>query len=184
MIATSIDGSSSGGTNQLMELLSIVSSPDYKAKLKALQDAAQKNEDLINLIAPATEIMTIREQIAADKKASDDAVSLAKGNADKVVADAKDSASLIVQEANDKADALISEATAINATAKSDQAELKKSVADAKKAKASSDAATAATNAKAADLNSAITAAIDSKAKFEALKAEIIEKHQKFIASL
>ena len=103
MIVNTIDGSSAGGANQMLELLATVSSPDYKAKLQALQTAIQKNQTLINLIAPATEIMVIREQMTADKKASDDAVRQAGEKARASIADAKVTASQITQDAQAKA---------------------------------------------------------------------------------
>ena len=185
MISTNIDGSSTNGTSQLFDLLAVVSKPDvYAAKLQALQDAADKNQALINLVGPASEIMSIRVQVDADKKAASDALSNAKTNANKIVADAKASAALITQAATDKANALIADTSAVNAQAKADQAELKKSVATAKKSQSDADAAAAQAIAKSADLDAAIQAALDTKANYEALKAEVIAKQQKFIASL
>ena len=185
MIATNIDGSSTNSTSQLFDLLAVVSKPDvYAAKLQALQDAVDKNQALINLIGPATEIATIRVQVDADKKAASQALSDAKINASKVVADAQAKAAAVTQKANDASEALISETSAINAQAKADQAELKKAIAAAKKAQSASDAAAAEAVAKSAALDAAIQAANDTKASYEALKAEVIAKQQKFIASL
>tara|TARA_R110000796_G_C14474344_1_gene425917 strand:+ start:456 stop:1010 length:555 start_codon:yes stop_codon:yes gene_type:complete len=184
MIVNTIDGSSAGGANQMLELLATVSSPDYKAKLQALQTAIQKNQTLINLIAPATEIMVIREQMTADKKASDDAVRQAGEKARASIADAKVTASQITQDAQAKADALLAEATELNAQAKADTAALAKANTEAKTAKNKADLATTGAKAKATQLDAAIKAVSDERAGVIALKAEIRAKHQAFVESL
>ena len=158
MIVNTIDGSSAGGANQ--------------------------NQDLIQLIAPATEIMVIRGSMAADQKASDDAIRLAGEKSSESIAKAKAAAAQIIQDAQDKADVLLVEAKAINATAKADKAVLAKAIADATSATTKADSAIASANAKTTKLDAAIQAANDEMTSCAELKAEIITKHQVFISGL
>ena len=156
MIVNTIDGSSAGGANQMLELLATVSSPDYKAKLQALQTAIQ----------------------------SDDAVRQAGEKTRASIADAKVTASQITQDAQAKADALLAEATELNAQAKADTAALAKANTEAKTAKNKADLATTGAKAKATQLDAAIKAVSDERAGVIALKAEIRAKHQAFVESL
>lgn len=184
MIASTIDGSSVEGTKHLLELLATVSSPDYKAKLQALQDATKKNQDLIALIAPATEIMVIRGALAAEQKSSNDAIRLAGEKASASIADARVTASLIIQDAQGQADVLVAEAKELNAAAKADKAALTKAIADATTAKTKAESAIVGANAKTNEFDAATKAANAELTSYEALKAKLIAKHQAFIESL
>lgn len=178
MVINNIDGSAGGSENQLMVLLAAVASPDYKEKLQELQDATKKNQALLDLIAPATDIMIVRGQLAADKQASDDACSLAVEKANASIADAKVAAALLIQDAQAKADDLVNEAKEINDKARAARAELAEAMAAANAAKATADAATDRADAHAVELGEASSAAAAELASYAALKAEIIAKHQ------
>ena len=69
-ISTNIDGSTVGGANQLLDLLSLVSNPAvYEAKVKSLQNAIAENQKYVEAVAPVSEILDLREKIKADKAA-------------------------------------------------------------------------------------------------------------------
>lgn len=184
MISTNIDGTV-GGANQLLDLLAVVSNPSvYEAKLKALQDAIDENKKFVEALAPASEIVALRDASrvvlenakaeakeikakadAAAKKAQEKADAVLVGAAEKA-AEIKDAADADrVQAAAIKADADKAQAAADQATTKATRlaAQSEKAKADAKKAKDDADAI---------------------KAEYAALKQELIDKHKAFIASL
>lgn len=184
MIATNIDGSVSN-SNPLMDLLKVVADPAaYTAKVKELEEATARYQEVVALAGPASEIVAIREQIAMDQR-----------EAKAALADAKTKAAGIVKNAETKAEALLSEADA-KAKAELDEAAKKSEEAQAAEERAK----VALANAEAANINAAKvaktlderTAALDAeiaaakKARMEAeeLKADIVYKHQSFIASL
>ena len=68
-ISNNIDGST-GGSGQLLDFLSLVTNPKiYEAKIKTLQEVTATHQKFVELVAPATEIMDLREKLKADKAA-------------------------------------------------------------------------------------------------------------------
>ena len=182
-IATSITGG--GASNQLMDLLAVVANPDvYKAKLDALDAATAENKKYVEAIAPASEILAMREQIKAKNAEADTALTEARARADAAVKAANDSASAIVAEAQAKADAMVAAATENKAATDALMAQAKAELAAAQKATADAIKAQASAQAKEQALSKALEDAAAAQAEAEAAKADILAKHQAFVQGL
>ena len=185
MISTNIDGSV-GGSNQLFDLLlEVVAKPDaYTEKLKALEEATAENKKIVALVAPAAEIVDLRDQLKADKEQLKQELKDAKDQAAKKLAEANEQAAVIRNEAQAEASKILADASAQKAETTAINAEAKKALSQTKASKQSYDKANAELLEQQSALAEAIKAADDAKVNFETLKAEVIAKHQKFIASL
>lgn len=184
-INTNIDGSSVGGANQLLDLLSIVSNPQvYENKVKALQNAIDENKKYVEAVAPVSEILAIREQIQEEKAAAVTALAEAKVKAADMVAQAKDKAAVLVADAEAKASQISSDVQAIAEEAKTARAEAQKAANETKKAKAEYDNLNTSLNTQLAQLAKTQADAEAARKEAEKLKQEIIVKHKAFIESL
>ena len=142
-ISTNIDGSS-GASNQLFDLLTVVSNPQaYQAKLKALGDATAENKKFVELVGPASDIVALKEKAKADADEAATALSEANSKAQTVVADAAKKAKDTISEAQKKAEEVTSaasntraEADKLLAQAKAELVAAQKASADAEQAKA------------------------------------------------
>jgi cell division septum initiation protein DivIVA len=181
-ISNNIDGSSSGGANQLLDL---VSNPAvYEAKVKSLQNAIDLNQKYVEAVAPVSEILDLREKIKADKANSANALTEAKQQANTIVEDAKAKANAIIADANDKATQITSEANEASKQIKASLSEAKAAKADAKSAKDASDALTVSLQQQLAIADKTTKDAEKARQAAEALKADILEKHTAFIKGL
>ena len=184
-ISTNIDGSVGGGANQLLDLLSLVSNPAvYEAKVKSLQATIAENKKYVEAVAPASEILEIREQVKADKAASTTALAEAKVKADGLVKTAQEKANALVAEATANAKKVTDDADSIANEIKASLAESKKAVLEAKKSKTDSDTLNESLRLQLAELGKQREQAATALQKAEDLKAEIITKHLEFIKSL
>jgi hypothetical protein len=182
-IATNITGGAS--SNQLMDLLAVVANPDvYKAKLDALDAATAENKKYIELAAPASEILAMREQIKAKNAEADAELADAKERAANAVKEAKEKADSLVSTAQAKADILLAAAAENKAYRDSVLAQAKAELAAAQQAKDDALKAQAIAEAKASELTQALEAAEAAKAEAEAVKADILAKHQAFVQGL
>ena len=182
-IATNITGGAS--SNQLMDLLAVVANPDvYKAKLDALDAATAENKKYIELAAPASEILAMREQIKAKNAEADAELADAKERAANAVKEAKEKAEALISSAQAKADILLAAAAENKAYRDSMLAQAKAELAAAQQAKDDALKAQAIAEAKASELTQALEAAEAAKAEAEATKADILAKHQEFIQGL
>jgi len=165
MIASSIDGS-----NSTLDLLStLLADPTvYADKLKALTEATAENKKYVDLVGPASEIVSIRAQADADRAAAAQAVSDAKAQADNIVGGAHADAAAILADAQGKADTLVAQAKAKADESDAVLAQAKASLADVKRAETEAKAATAAANVQAQNLAT-------EQAKTEALQAEVAD---------
>lgn len=185
MISTNIDGSSGGGTNQLFDLLSLVSNPDtYKAKLDQLQTAIDENKKLVALAGPASEILALREAIAADKADSKASLSEAKVKAVAIKDDAEAQARDIVQKAKELANQLIDDAKAAKDASVAEALETTNALKAVKSVQAAADKLKASGESKLVELNTALKEVAQAQIDVDALKASIVAAHQAFIASL
>ena len=108
MISTDITGGAGGDASQVFNLLAVVANPEvYGEKLKALVTATDEHKKFVALVAPASEILELRKQIALDKQA-----------AVKLVADARAEAAEITAAATLKVQAMTTETQALVATAR------------------------------------------------------------------
>ena len=184
MIANGIDGSSGGG--QILDLLSLVAADPkvYQAKLKELQDTADRNQKYVEAVGPASDILVLRDQAKTDAEDAAQTLQDAKAQASQLVADAKAQASSTIAAADAQAADITDEAKLLKSTAASAMSVAQTAQANADKAQAKADAAMATAQARAKDLEKAIAAAQAASAAADAAKAEIIAKHQAFIESL
>jgi hypothetical protein len=182
-IATSITGG--GASNQLMDLLAVVANPDvYKAKLDALDAATAENKKYVEAIAPASEILAMREQIKAKNAEADVELASAKERAAAAVKEAKEKAASLVATAQAKADALVAAATENKAATDALMAQAKAELAAAQKVTADAVKAQASAQAKEQALSKALEDAAAAQAEAEAVKADILAKHQAFVEGL
>jgi hypothetical protein len=182
-IATSITGGSA--SNPLLDLLAVVANPDvYKAKIDALDAATAENKKYVELAAPASEILVMREQIKTKNAEADAELADAKDRAANAVKDAKEKAASLVSAAQAKADALVAAATENKAATDALMAQAKAELAAAQKATADAVKAQASAQAKEQVLSKALEDAAAAQAEAEATKADILAKHQAFVEGL
>ena len=170
MISTDITGGVGGDASQVFNLLAVVANPDaYGAKLKALVEATEENKKFVALVAPASDILKIREEIEGDKALAKQELKDAKRDADKAKADAKaaakvttDKADKILADAQEQATKLLAEAQKELNDAKSSNAALKAQIA----------AASAAEKAALARADELAKMQADAKAERDAVIAE------------
>ena len=181
MIASSIDGS-----NSTLDLLStLLADPTvYADKLKALTEATAENKKYVDLVGPASEIVSIRAQADADRAAAAQAVSDAKAKASSIVGDAQTEAAAILAYAQEQADTLVAQAKAQKDESDAVLSQAKASLANVKRAESEAKAATAAAKAQAESLAAAqsVTEALQTEANNT--KAALLAKTQAFIEGL
>ena len=183
----SISNSITGGSasNQLMDLLAVVANPDlYKEKIDALDAATAENKKYVELAAPASEILAMREQIKAKNDEANATLVDARARADATVKEAKEKAASLVTSAQAKADKLLSDADSSKSQADGFMAQAQQELIATKKAIADAVEAQASAEAKKQELSQALEAAAMAQAEAEALKADILAKHQAFVQGL
>lgn len=183
-ISTNIDGSTSN-SNQLLDLLSVVSNPKvYESKIKDLQDATDAYNKAIALAGPADEIVDLREKVKADKDAAKAELADAKAKASKALADANAQANNIVLEATNKANDILNAAKNKQAETDKLQASVLAAQADIQKLQAAADKLNASADKKLADAADLLSKAKEAQKQADADKAAVIAKHKAFIESL
>lgn len=180
-ISTNIDGSI-GGANQLITLLA--NAEEYQDRLKALQDAIALNKKYVELVAPASDIVALRDKLRDDKASLEIEVAKATADAKAAVIDAKAEAAEIVKDAKQEAKEIVAKAKAVEAAAKAKSLDIDSKVDAAEKAKARADALAAELESSIAKLGEAEQAQKDAKAELDKAKLDIISKHEAFIKSL
>lgn len=184
MIATSINGSTPN-SNVLVDLLRVVADPTaYAGKLKELEEATARYQELVALAGPASEIVAIREQIAEDREKAKAALAEAKRKAAALIKDAEDKAEALLSDGSAKVKAELAEASEKSKAAKAAEKQAKAALADAEAAKADALKAATAADERTAALDAEIAAAKQAHREAEDTKAAIIQKHQSFLASL
>jgi cell division septum initiation protein DivIVA len=185
MIANNIDGSS-GGSSQILELLSLVAADPkvYQSKLKALEDATAEHKKYVELVGPASDILTIKAKVKADLDEAATTLSDAKTEAKSIVSDAKEKAKNLIDTAQDSANILVEDAKSIKSQADADLLVAKKAQSKADRAQSKADSNSASAAEKSKLLDEAIADTNAAKEDAEAVKAEIIAKHKAFLESL
>lgn len=184
MISTNIDGSA-GGTNQLFDLLALVSNPDaYKAKLDQLQKTIDENKKFIALVGPASDVLALRDVLAANTSESKAALAEAKAKAVLIKDDADTQARDIVQKANELANQLIADAKAAKESSIAEALETTNALKAAKATQIAADKLKASEESKLIELNTALKEVAQAQIDVDTLKASIVAAHQAFIASL
>jgi len=183
-ITNNIDGSS-GSSSQLFDLLTVVSNPAvYQTKLKALEDATAEHKKYVELVGPASDILTLKAKAQKDAQEAAGVLDSAKQQATSLISDAKAQASDIVAVAKTEASKLKADAQDVMDAAKLVKTQADSAATQAVQAQAKADANLASAAEKAKLLDKAIADANATKEDAEAVKAEIVAKHKAFIESL
>jgi colicin import membrane protein len=185
MISTDITGGAGGDASQVFSLLAVVANPAvYGEKLKALVTATEENKKYIALVAPASEILDLREQAEKDRKAAAVELDSAKQVAAQTKADAKTDAAAEIAAAKKEAARLVAIAKQKNADAEASAAKASGSAEEA-------NSALAALVAQKAALTAEIAAGEKQRLLHEqglkdvaATKAALIETHKRHILEL
>ena len=185
-ISTNIDGSSGNAeANQVFNLLAVVANPDvYADKVRTLMEATAEHKKFLALVAPANEIVAIRQQIDQDKAAAKAELEAARQEASKLVDVAKVEARDIVEDAK-------AQGVKINAASRKTE----KQAAEKMAASVEAENRVAQALADAQDQQKALDAKIKAventqaqyeklKAEHEALKASLIAKHKRHLQEL
>ena len=185
MIGTDISGGSGNGSSQLLDLLSVVANPDaYAEKVKSLEALIAENKKFVELVAPADDIISLREKLQVELQAAIDAKEAAKAESSQIISDSKSQATASVRDAQQKAKQIIEEAEAIKAAAQAEMAGAKASAKAAADAEDAARVAEAKSNAKAEKAIATIKAAENERQEVADMRLNIIAKHKAFIESL
>jgi cell division septum initiation protein DivIVA len=183
MISTRIDGSAP--SNQIFDLLTVVSNPEvYQAKLKKLEDAIEENKKFVALVGPASDVLALKKKAQDGLAEAEKALADAKTKAQGMIADAASEATLIVSKAKAESDDVLGAAKAKESEVAAALKDAKAAEASAFKAQTDAETQSVRAQAKAVELQEKIEAAEAERAKYETLRAQLISKHQAFIASL
>jgi cell division septum initiation protein DivIVA len=183
-ITNNIDGSS-GSSNQLLELLSVVSNPKvYEAKVKSLQEATDENKKYVELVGPASEIIELREKAKADAAKAEKLLEDAKAQALQIVNDGQRKSDGLVSEAKAQAQKLKNEADGLIEVAKQKSADASLAETKANAAKVELEKTLVAVEKQLAEAEDAKKAALEAERKFNKAYDNIIAKHKAFIESL
>ena len=175
-ISTNIDGSTVSGTDDVLSLISLISDPvAYKKKIDALNAATDENRKFVELVAPAKDIIVLRDKAKVELDEAVDLKKKAQADADAQFAAAQSAVAKIIDDANSKAAGIIASAEAAKAEADATAAEASKNLAAMKNERA---ALTKATK----EANAARDAANAEKEDAEAAKAAVVSERNALIA--
>jgi len=184
MISTNIDGTS-GSSNQLFDLLTVVANPaSYQEKLKALEDATAENKKYVELVGPASDVLALRDKARDDAAKAAQALKDAENKASEIVAGAEARANVIVSTAQEQAEAVREQAQEVLSEARSFKVQVDKASAQAEQIQSRAEAAIASAQAKSEKLDKALADAQEAKEEFVNAREDLIAKHKAFIASL
>ena len=122
-IATDITGNA-GQPSQVLDIIAMVAKDPkaYDAKIKELKAETERHKAFVEAVAPASEVMALREQTAQDRVEAKEALKTAKAEAKKIVSDAQAKARDIGLQASEKAKAISMEAQMLMDKAEKDMA--------------------------------------------------------------
>jgi hypothetical protein len=184
MIANSIDGSV-GGANQLLDLLSLVSNPDvYAERLKVLEASTAENKKYVELVAPASDILALRDLCREDREAAAQELKQANTDAELIKSRGTRAANAAIEAAKARAAEISADAATKQAQVLAELAEATAAVKAAGKAEAEAKRATTELKKAKAAAETETAAALMAKDEAATLKLEIIAKHKAFIESL
>jgi len=184
MISSSIDGSV-GGSSQLLDLLSLISDTKaYDDKLQALEAATAENKKYVELVAPASDIVYLREALQKEYAAAKEELLNAKQSAAEIVKSAEADAASVRDSANTFANDIKAQAQRTLNDAQAQKADVEKAISDAQAAEKQSVRNASELRKLAADAKTVKESAAVAQAEAEQVKADLIAKHQGFIDSL
>lgn len=184
MIATNIDGST-GGANSLFDLLSLVANPEASAKrLADLQAATAEHKQYVDAVAPATEILALREQAKAVQAEAVAVLDAARREADSLRAVASQEAAAIKAAATSAAQKVAAAAEVQAAAAGATQAEVTAKLHEAQMQERRMVEATSALAERLKEVETLRSQALASKQEYESLRAALQAKYQAFLGGL
>ena len=182
-IATDITGGSAGGSaSQLLDLLANPAA--YQAKLQAMEDATAEYKKYVDAVGVATEINAIRDQVKVNQVQAAAEVAEAKALAAKTKAEAQAQADVLLANARQTADELNAQAVTNKAQAEVLLAQAQEAMRQAEVAQAVADNAKASADAQSQAAAQTQAQADQTLAEAQAIKADILAKHQEFIQGL
>ena len=113
-IATDITGNA-GQPSQVLDIIAMVAKDPkaYDAKIKELKAETERHKAFVEAIAPASEVVALRNKTAEAEAAAKEALKTAKAEAKKIVSDAQAKARDIGLQASEKAKATSAAAQAL-----------------------------------------------------------------------
>jgi len=186
MISTEINAGQFAGNGQMMEMLSVItSSPEvYSQRLKDLQEATEQNRKMVELVAPASDIISLRDRLRIELASASAALTEAKSRAEAIFSEAREAADAMIASAEKQAESMMAEAKAALHAARSDQARAAGLSSSVKKEREKYQAMQKDLEASGEELAGKIALAEAAKAEAEEAKAAIIAKHEAFLAEL
>jgi hypothetical protein len=182
VISYNIDGSPQ---NQFFDLLAVIANPDvYANKLKELQAATEENKKYVESVAPASDIVALRESLLKQNADAANALDSAKLQATQVISDAQLSATNIVAEAKAQSQAIIAHANEIKNNADALSLQVNAALDNAKKAEKDAKLAMDEAKVQSDKLAKAQAATEILQAEVAEIKAELLAKTQTFIKGL
>lgn len=186
MIGADISGK---GKDNLNDMLAVISNPQaYSEKMAALQAAIAENKKYVELVAPASDIIKLRndtrELVAKVRQEAEEIKAKATAEAQSVLDEAKSQAKAIVAKAQSEADDIKASVAGLQEQAQVSAAKVAQEALAAEKVKQDLQAKLDKQEALNADLQDAIDAAAKAEQSAQDLRKSIAEKHQAFIASL
>jgi colicin import membrane protein len=184
-IAVNIDGSPSGGLGQFVELLTTVAdSKAYAEKIKELQALIEEKKAIVELVAPANDILALREHLRKELADAKAATSKQKAEAQEKLRSAENSAIEIVATAEAKAQEIIASARVATEAADIKLRAAEEAAARASEAQKIADAAQEKAAKELAQAASLMKDAISARREADEIKASILAKHKAFIESI
>lgn len=186
MIGTDITGATK---DNLTDLLNIVADPKaYSEKMQALQSAIAENKKYVELVAPASDIIKLRnetrELVAQVKAQAEETKASAEAEAKKMLSEAKSEAEKLVSDATNEANAIKSSVVDMKQDAESILADAKRQADSVAKSQGRLDAEIKKYQALIDGVEAQKAEVQQEKANYEAMIAEIAAKHRAFIDSL
>ena len=185
MISTDITGNAGGDASQVFSLLAVVANPAvYGEKLKALVAATEENKKFLALVAPANEILDLREQAEKDRKLAIAELDAAKQAAAQTKAKATSDAAAEIAAAKKEAAALVAAAKQKNADAEAVSAKASKAAEEVNTALAALDAQKAALASELAACEKQREMYEKAKKDVASTRAALIALHKRHIEEL
>lgn len=186
MIATGISGAApDNDVAKTFKMLSLLADPTaYADKMAALQQATDEYNKVLALVGPATEILTLREQVDADRAAAAKELAEAKQDAAKTKQEAKAAAKDVVDTAKAKAAQMTTAAQKLEADAAEQVAAVAKREQALNQAADELAARVAAFDVRASELDRAAATLAEQKKALAAERDRLIALHKQHIAEL
>lgn len=186
MISTDITGSAK---DNLTELLSIVTDPKaYSEKMSALQAKIAENKKYVELVAPASDIIKLRNDtrdlVEKVRQEAEDIKTAATAEAKHITDEATVQAKETLAQAKTEASEIKANALEMQEKAKAELVRVSNELAAVEKLKQELQSSISKHSSLNLELEAALAKARESEQAAETLRQSIIEKQRAFIASI